>query len=55
MEYNLKSISQSLASLNRTTGPKCKLYNSELVCGGSDYPSSDFGKKILELVYNADP
>lgn len=55
MEHNLKSISKSLASLNRTTGPKCKLYNSTTICGGSDHPSSDFGRKVLELVYNADP
>lgn len=51
----LQSISMSLASQNRETGPKCKFLNSEIVVGGSQKPSSDFGTKIIEIIYNADP
>ena len=50
----LRSISKSLASFNRKNGPQCKFYHENTVLQNSDQ-SSDFGKKIIEIVYNADP
>ena len=51
---NLESISQSLASSYRTTGPKCKYHNYNIIAGGTNNINneSDFENKILEIVYN---
>ena len=55
MLSNLLSISKSLASSNRSTGPKCKFFNNSEIVGGTSDPESDFGKQIIDIVYNAAP
>lgn len=51
---NLKSISKSLASSYRETGPKCRYTNEIDIIGGDiiNKYESDFADKILEIVYN---
>lgn len=51
----LLSISNSLASQNRDNGPRCKFYNRPEIEGGASSPKSDFGTRVLEIVYNAPP
>ena len=62
----LDSISRSLASTYRTTGPKVmnhrfgNLYGDSLrkrgrSVGGQEHPESDFGKKIQSVLHNLTP
>ena len=55
LKNNLLSISNSLRSLNRNTGPKVKFYNESFVIGGTENPTSDFGLKVIDVIYNANP
>jgi len=54
LKTNLESISQSLSSSYRDTGPKCRFTNEIDVIGGSliNKYESDFADKILEIIYN---
>ena len=52
---NLESISKTLASSNRKSGPQCKFFDDVNIVGGGNIIHSDFGKKIIEIVYNAEP
>ena len=55
LKTNLLSISNSLRSLNRKTGPKVRFYNADFIIGGTENATSDFGLKIINIIYNADP
>ena len=52
LEKRLLSISQSLKSNSRSTGPR--LYNKYLgyVVGGNDNRDSDFADRIIDIFYN---
>lgn len=55
LEKNLLSISNSLKSFNRETGPKLQFVKTNIIQGGTDNPKSDFGLKIINIVYNQNP
>ena len=52
VEKRMISISQSLKSTSRSTGPKvCNKYLNKII-GGSNSNDSDFSEKIINIHYN---
>ena len=51
----LFSISKSLASSYRKSGPNIIIEGIEYPVGGQEYTDSDFGVKILKILYNLTP
>tara|TARA_A100001015_G_scaffold318196_1_gene437305 strand:+ start:985 stop:2685 length:1701 start_codon:yes stop_codon:yes gene_type:complete len=52
-EKRLLSISNSLKSTSRLTGPKvCNKYSKNIIGGSSKNNNSDFSEKIIEIFYN---
>ena len=55
MSEFLISISNSLASSYRTSGPKLVTKDLQMPTGGKEYTDSDFGMKVLNVSYNLTP
>ena len=55
MSEFLISISNSLASSYRNSGPKLVTKDLKTPMGGKEYTDSDFGMKILNVSYNLTP
>lgn len=51
----LNSISMSLASFNRITGPKVTCPKLKKTVGGPHVSISDFGDSVLTVLYNLTP